>query len=408
MIADVQLVGGNFNLAPYQSAFGCVARLARLNQVRRVTEYSQLLGIKPNRNINLFSTLTALQLQQKALSTALGIETPSEWDPAVWYPFRVDDARLPSYFGLRYCLACIRLGYHTMLHQLPWISTCPWHGVRLRMRCPRCSRYPVTTAGAPTKLLACACGLDLMNESASALQRHPHPNAATYLQAYLNWCAEQRRTNQLIVTPGVHVDPVRTLSLVDLPPALALRQAKRVREAKRYRLATRLDQESPPRGIDATRHVSHLDLHDDSNPALNHIDQNAVKDARLGRSGQAFGHQGGRDAGARNRSSADGWSSYAAARPGGRYRVVHPNYLNFVDEMVAKWNHSSPQQMSKRCNGGLDPRVRLAVLAQGYAEGIFISEHEVNLSTLPERYRSPSPIALLCTSHPSELRIAFG
>ena len=88
--------------------------------------------------------------------------------------------------------------------------------------------------------------------------------------------------------------------------------------------------------------------------------------------------------------------------------MVHPNYLNFVDELVAKWNHSRPQQMSKRCNGGLDPRVRLAVLAQGYAEGIFISEHEVNLSTLPERYRSPSPIALLCTSHPSELRIAFG
>jgi hypothetical protein len=85
--------------------------------------------------------------------------------------------------------------------------------------------------------------------------------------------------------------------------------------------------------------------------------------------------------------------------------VIHPNYLNFVDELLGKFSHSSPQRVS---NSGLGLRVRLAVLAQGYADGILLSEHEGNLSALPERYRSPSPIALLDTSHPHELRVAFG
>ncbi|MBA0328475.1 hypothetical protein [Stenotrophomonas hibiscicola] len=85
--------------------------------------------------------------------------------------------------------------------------------------------------------------------------------------------------------------------------------------------------------------------------------------------------------------------------------MIHPNYLSFVDEILNKFSHFSEQQID---NGKLDPRVRLAVLAQGYAEGIFLSRHEGNLSELVERYRSPSPIALLDTGHPHELRMAFG
>lgn len=405
MSTGVQLVGGNLRLVPYQSAFGCVARLSRLNQARRVTEYSQLLGIKPNKNISLLLSLTISQVQQEALSTTLGIETPPEWDLTAWYPFMTDDPRLPSYVRLRYCLPCIRLGYHTTLHQLPWISTCPWHGVRLRESCPRCNGFPVTVAGTPTKLLACACGFDLMNESASALQRLPHPNAAAYLQAYLNWCAEQRHTSRLIVTPGGHVDPSRISSLVDLPPGLALRQARRVCNAKRYRLTTHLDQQSPPAGADTARRASHTNLEDDSGPILRYIDQNAAKGSRRGRSDQVFSHQGERVAGARDQPAPDGWSSYAATRPGGRYRATHPNYLSFVDELLGKFSHSSPQLVS---NAELELRVRRAVLAQGYAEGILLSEHEGNLSALSERYRSPAPIAILHTSHPPELRVAFG
>lgn len=405
MRSGTQLVGGNLRLVPYQSAFGCVARLSRLNQARRATEYSQLLGIKPNRHINLLLSLTTSQVQQEALSTTLGIETPPEWDLAAWYPFMTDDPRLPSHLRLRYCLPCIRLGYHTTLHQLPWISTCPWHGVRLRQNCPRCNGFPVTVAGTPTKLLTCACGFDLMNESASALQRQPHPTAAAYLQAYLNWCGEQRRTSRLIVTPGAHIDPSRISSLVDLPPGLALRQARRVCNPKRYRLTTHLDQQSPPAGADTARRASHADLEDDSGPILRHIDQNAAKGSRRDRSDQAFSHQSERVTGARDQPAPDGWSSYAATRPGGRYRMIHPNYLSFVDEILNKFSHFSEQQID---NGKLDPRVRLAVLAQGYAEGIFLSRHEGNLSELVERYRSPSPIALLDTGHPHELRMAFG
>ena len=79
--------------------------------------------------------------------------------------------------------------------------------------------------------------------------------------------------------------------------------------------------------------------------------------------------------------------------------------MSFVDELLDKFSHSSPRLVG---NAEFDLRVRLAVLAQGYAEGILLSEHEGNLSALPERYRSPAPIAILHTSHPPELRVAFG
>ena len=190
------------------------------------------------------------------------------------------------------------------------------HGVRLRQSCPRCNGFPVTVAGTPTKLLTCACGFDLMNESASALQRHPHPNATAYLQAYLNWCAEQRRTSRLIVTPGVHVDPSRISSLVDL--LLAWRYAgRRVCNAKRYRLTTHPDQQSPPAGADTALRANHTGSEDDSGPILRYIDQNAARGSRRGRSDQAFSPQGERVAGARDQPAPDGWSSYAATGQAG-------------------------------------------------------------------------------------------
>lgn len=79
--------------------------------------------------------------------------------------------------------------------------------------------------------------------------------------------------------------------------------------------------------------------------------------------------------------------------------------MSFVDDLLSKLSHSSPRLVS---NAELDLLVRLAVLAQGYAEGILLSEHECNLSALPERYRSPAPIAILHTSHRPELRVTFG
>lgn len=40
--------------------------------------------------------------------------------------------------NLRFCEACIVRGYHSPIHQLPWVACCPIHGIPLRERCPEC------------------------------------------------------------------------------------------------------------------------------------------------------------------------------------------------------------------------------------------------------------------------------
>lgn len=45
---------------------------------------------------------------------------------------------------LRYCSACISRGYHSAIHQLPWVTLCPIHLIPLIDRCTQCNKpYPI-------------------------------------------------------------------------------------------------------------------------------------------------------------------------------------------------------------------------------------------------------------------------
>jgi len=140
------LVGDDLSLVPYQSAFGCAVRLAHLNQVRVPAEYKELLGIKTGTFQTLLHALSTSRAQQEALAGALGIARPAEWEPAQWYPFQTSIPSETLFSRFRYCLACIRLGFHSILQQLPWIDVCPWHRTHLRVGCPRCGQEPCTSA----------------------------------------------------------------------------------------------------------------------------------------------------------------------------------------------------------------------------------------------------------------------
>lgn len=48
---------------------------------------------------------------------------------------------LDDLFGpcvLRFCRECVRVGYHSLFHQVPTIEECPWHAVRLTDACSSC------------------------------------------------------------------------------------------------------------------------------------------------------------------------------------------------------------------------------------------------------------------------------
>lgn len=70
--------------------------------------------------------------------------------------------------NLRFCPECIKIGYHSPIHLLPFVSHCPIHHQRLRTECPRCSKQipyaiPLKTCTPYT----CDCGYNFQRTKQS-------------------------------------------------------------------------------------------------------------------------------------------------------------------------------------------------------------------------------------------------
>lgn len=223
-----RLVGDRFELVPGQSAFGCLARLARLNYFRP-SDWHRVFGLRVLRSDDLSSVLTVSETRQRALADALDIERPSTWNPDTWRPF-CGFAGQADVSPFRFCIGCIRIGYHPHLHQLPWIEECPWHRVRLRTRCPRCGGSIATSGETARKLLTCSCGFDLMNEIAAARLNQPPRGAAEYITRYLAWAASERGICTLIGPANTSPEFQTLATLIRMPAELELR-ARSIRTA---------------------------------------------------------------------------------------------------------------------------------------------------------------------------------
>jgi hypothetical protein len=151
------------------------------------------------------------------LADSLQLERPDIWHPRCWHPFEGGPPGL-ALATFRYCLGCIRVGYHPMLHQMPWVATCPWHCIRLRSGCPRCNRAITVSGGTDRKLLTCECGFDLLNESAAARLAAPLAGAADAINLYLHWASAAKEEWRLIGATDVPLSSPILTALVD--PAL--------------------------------------------------------------------------------------------------------------------------------------------------------------------------------------------
>jgi len=241
-----RLVGDRFDLVPGQSAFGCLARLARLNYFGPA-DWHRAFGLRVLRSDDLPRALAMSESRQRTLAGALGIERPSTWAPDTWRPF-CGRAEQMGTSPFRYCVGCIRVGYHPYLHQLPWIERCPWHGIRLRTCCPRCGGSIATSGDTGRKLLTCACGLDLMNEVAAARLNQQPRGAAEYITRYLAWAAGERGTCTLIWPANASPEIQPLASLIRMPAELEHR-ARSIRNAgshvRRCHRGIRADQTQP-------------------------------------------------------------------------------------------------------------------------------------------------------------------
>lgn len=213
-----RLVGDRIEALPGQSPFGYVARLARLNQLSS-GDFHSVFQLRVQRSDNLLERLALSQRCQEALAKTLDFDAPETWNPIVWHPFIGGSPSL----GLkvfRYCIGCIRVGYHCGMHQMPWLAYCPWHGIRLRQGCPKCDGAIAVSGASDRKLLTCSCGFDLLNETAAARLNAAPVNAVRTVAAYMEW-ARSSRSNRWLVGP--HDTPITTevaVALTDLPAFL--------------------------------------------------------------------------------------------------------------------------------------------------------------------------------------------
>lgn len=202
----VRFVGAQFDRLPFISGIGALLRASRLNRYE-AKDYKFAFGMFLRRHDDLCHLMTFSSLRKEQLARALNAPegVMQQWDLHHWMPFRCDPSVLKTNYHFRYCLGCLRLGYHTLLHQLPWIDRCPWHGVQLRTQCCRCG-HPLRLDGLHDVWLGtCRCGYDHVDEP-SAVRGYDSTNKIERAcNSYLDWARVSRECTELLApSPSVH------------------------------------------------------------------------------------------------------------------------------------------------------------------------------------------------------------
>jgi hypothetical protein len=219
LVAASPFVGADLSTTPHASAYGTVTRLIRLN-VLRPSDLSALLGIRVQRTQNLATVMTFSQARQARLAEALRLpDVPPNWNLSAWFPFAAPSTLLEAGWTFRYCPQCLRFGYHTLLHQLPWFGRCPWHGAELRTTCEGCdSRVDTRATWADGEDLVCACGQARVDTDASiAGTVAPPAGAVPFLDEYLAWASRERACSSLATPEAVALSGHALAGVVELP-----------------------------------------------------------------------------------------------------------------------------------------------------------------------------------------------
>jgi hypothetical protein len=141
--------------------------------------------------------------------------------------------------GLRYCPLCLELGYHSFLHQLAGISSCPLHGVPLAHRCHSCGAGLPLYRHAPVlydRPYRCVCGQpisgvapdlvldDMLRAQRGALEEAFGPVMRWWEESAV-LRAQAARFSSTMTPPGEHLRQwcdvpafIRSLTLLRAPP----------------------------------------------------------------------------------------------------------------------------------------------------------------------------------------------
>lgn len=219
MVQASPFVGADLTQTPHSSAYGTLARLVRLNCMRP-SGIAPLLGIRTQRTQNLAAIMTFSEAKQAKLAAALLLsDPPASWNLSIWFPFSASPSVMSEGWQFRYCPDCLRCGYHAHLHQLPWFGRCPWHGSALSTTCPTCRTEVDTSANwIEGRDMTCQCGHTLIDTSAAIKGTVTQPvGASAFLDAYLDWAAQERAAVTLAARPRYSTPVTSLRDVVELP-----------------------------------------------------------------------------------------------------------------------------------------------------------------------------------------------
>lgn len=140
--------------APYESAGAWGAKLAAANALS-ASEACALLGVSAKSN----SPLVPARVPGVARRLGRELNIPSHQIECAFFGGSLKPLRELVCPQLRLCPACVRLGYHFVLHQLQIFTRCPLHDLPLREHCPRCGELLMYNLGCSTVHGAMNCAV---------------------------------------------------------------------------------------------------------------------------------------------------------------------------------------------------------------------------------------------------------
>jgi hypothetical protein len=222
---DPRPLGNDWRSYVGSSSFGVLWRASRMNCLQR-GDMRRILGVSVRSIDDVFLRMTRSETQRSALASTFPTSdfiSQKFWNIEHWWPYGGVIPWNSMPWNLRICPACARSCYHTLLFQMPGISHCPIHNMKLTETCPRCDRSLLAGFRQGNPLGACPCGHDLVDfvattegESASV------PQKLDMVCGYLIWAAASRRVNWLMAPDQWDASAWEALHRLNTVPPVAL------------------------------------------------------------------------------------------------------------------------------------------------------------------------------------------
>ena len=182
-------------ISQYESRWSIVQKYCILNRISFKTFFEELGIVTP-------SSVPKLVQLERLPQQVLGERIPefrkshflnelSLFLPQIWADRCARGwLLLPEFLKVRYCPACLKIGFHSLFHQVPFFDRCLLHGEPLRNCCPVCER-----SVSASKWFRCRCGYEYWPGGFARIWKPIEDGQFEPVKDYLAWLQSLEMVN---------------------------------------------------------------------------------------------------------------------------------------------------------------------------------------------------------------------